>query len=113
DPLSLVADILTVAVLDAEAFDALFPAIVTGNAEGRLVTGHDQTGFAFTEDNVAKFASGSEPMQAAGAAVLQLAWQHQALLLGEPALAVQPERRAAGRAAHACPSLLRLVKRWL
>lgn len=82
DPLSLVADILTVAVFDADVFDAAFPAVVAGNAEGRLVTGQDQAGFAFTQDNVAKFADGAEPMQAAGAAVLQLVWQHRAALLG-------------------------------
>jgi hypothetical protein len=82
DPLSLAADILAVAVFDADVFDAAFPAMVAGNAEGRLVTDQDQAGFSFTEDNVAKFADGTEPMQAAGAAVLQLAWQHRATLLG-------------------------------
>lgn len=82
DPLSLVTDILTVAVFDADVFDAAFPAVVAGNAEGRLITDQDQAGFAFTEENVAKLADGAEPMQAAGAAVLQLAWQHRGALLG-------------------------------
>ena len=82
DPLSLAADIMTVAVFDADIFDAVFPAVVTDNDEGRLVTGQDQAGFAFAEDNVARFAGGAEPMQAAGAAVLRLAWQHRAALLG-------------------------------
>jgi hypothetical protein len=82
DPLSLVADILTVALFDADVFDAVFPAVVAGNAEGRLVSGQEQTGFAFTGQNVARFAGGAEPMQAAGAALLHLAWKHRALLLG-------------------------------
>jgi hypothetical protein len=81
DPLSLVADILTVAVFDADVFDAVFPAVVAGNAEGRLINGQDQTGFSFTEQNIARFADGAGPMQAAGAAVLQLAWKHRAFLL--------------------------------
>jgi hypothetical protein len=82
DPLTLAADILTVAVFDAGLFDAEFAGLVTANAEGRIVTGHGTTGFPFTAEVVARFAGGTEPMQAAGAATLQLAWKHRALLLG-------------------------------
>jgi hypothetical protein len=81
DPLSLVADILTVAVFDSDLFDAVFAGLVADNAEGRVVTDQDKTGFPFTEEAVSRFAAGSEPIQAAGAALLQLAWTHRALLL--------------------------------
>jgi hypothetical protein len=82
DPLTLVADILTVAVFDPDLFDAAFSGLVADNAEGRVVTSRGETGFSFTEQVVSRFTSGDEPMQAAGAAVLQLAWDHRALLLG-------------------------------
>ncbi len=82
DPLTLVADILTVAVFDSDIFDAAFSRVVADNAEGRVVTSHGQTGFSVSEEAVFRFTSGAEPMQSAGAAVLQLAWNHRALLLG-------------------------------
>ena len=81
DPLSLAVDILTVAVFDGDTFDATFGGLVTANAEGRVVSEHDATGIPFTREAVARFAEGGEPMQAAGAAVLSLAWEHRAKLL--------------------------------
>ena len=82
DPLSLAVDILTVAVFDGDTFDAAFGDLVTANAEGRVVSEHDATGIPFTSEAVTRFAEGGEPMQAAGAAVLSLAWRHRANLLG-------------------------------
>jgi hypothetical protein len=38
-------------------------------------------GVPFTGEAIRRLADGSEPMQAAGAAVLQLAWQHRRSLL--------------------------------
>ncbi len=81
DPLTLVADILTVAVFDSDLYDDAFASPVSANAEGRVITSQGETGFSFTEQVVSRFTSGAEPMQAAGAAVLQLAWTHRALLL--------------------------------
>jgi hypothetical protein len=81
DPLSLAVDILTVAVFDGDFFDAAFGGLVTTNAEGRVVSEHGVTGIPFTREAVARFAEGGEPMQAAGAAVLSLAWEHRAKLL--------------------------------
>jgi hypothetical protein len=77
DPLSLAADILAVTVIDAAVFDEVFADMVASNAEGRVlgVAG----GFAFTQANVERFVT-SEPMQAAGAAALFLAWQHRGKL---------------------------------
>jgi hypothetical protein len=82
DPLTLVADLLTVAVFDPGLFDSAFGDLVTGNAEGQVIAGRDRTGFPFTGPVVARLTGGAEPIQAAGAAVLRLAWAHRAELLG-------------------------------
>jgi hypothetical protein len=77
DPLSLATDILTVTVIDGAVFDEIFAGMVATNAEGLVLGVAGGTdGFAFTQGNIERFA-GSEPMQAAGAAVLSLAWQHR------------------------------------
>ncbi|MGH3158007.1 MAG: hypothetical protein ACRDNF_15725, partial [Streptosporangiaceae bacterium] len=76
DPLTLAVDILCVAVIDSDVFDALFAGLVAVNAEGRVMTG-----IPFTAGTVDRFAC-REPMQPAGAAVLELAWEHRKLLLG-------------------------------
>ena len=76
DPLTLAVDVLCVAVFASDVFDALFTGLVTANAEGRVTTG-----IPFTADVVRRFTD-REPMQAAGAAVLELAWQHRKRLLG-------------------------------
>lgn len=84
DPLTLVADLLAVAVFDAELFDAVFPQLAATNDEGQLVRVNDEagatTGVPFTEQTVDRFA-GHEPMQPAGAALLRLAWSHREALL--------------------------------
>lgn len=83
DPLTLVANILAVAVFDADFFDGVFGELVTINSEGQVVNGNGTTGFALTDECVNKFTSGREPMQAAGAAALRLTWKHrQSLSLG-------------------------------
>jgi hypothetical protein len=84
DPLTLVVDMLTVAVFDAPFFDAVFAGLVSANAEGRIVTGEDATGttigIPFRAATVERFTT-AEPLQAAGAALLRLAWRHQDALL--------------------------------
>jgi len=84
DPLTLVVDMLTVAVFDAPVFDAVFAGLVSANAEGRIVTGEDATGttigIPFRAATVERFTT-AEPMQAAGAALLRLAWRHKDALL--------------------------------
>jgi hypothetical protein len=74
DPLSLVADLLVVAVFDDDAFDELFAGMVATNAEGEVLT------VPFTAEVVERYA-GEGPMQAAGAALLDLAWRHRATLM--------------------------------
>ena len=80
DPLTMVTDILTVAVFDAELFDEVFAGLVAVNSEGGVITDRATIGFAFDESSVTRF-SGGEPMQAAGAAVLRLARKYSAGLL--------------------------------
>jgi hypothetical protein len=84
DPLTLVVDMMTVAVFDAPVFDVVFAGLVSANAEGRIVTGEDATGMTigipFSAATVERFTT-AEPMQAAGAALLRLAWRHRDLLL--------------------------------
>jgi hypothetical protein len=82
DPLTFATDVLAVAVFDAPLFDAEFARLVTLNAEGRVITGGGAAGIPFTADTVARLTGGPEPLQASGAAVLNLAWQHRAQLLG-------------------------------
>jgi hypothetical protein len=77
DPLTLAVDILAVAVFDSDLFDATFAGLVAVNEEGRVIGGQDTggaPGVAFTGEAIQRLANNAEPMQAAGAAVLQLAW---------------------------------------
>src|SRR6202453_1376895 len=77
DPLSYAADLLTVVVIDEDVFTDLFGAGVAGagNSEGRVLAPRP-----FTEAVVARTVE-RDPLQAAGAAVLRLAWTHRAALL--------------------------------
>ncbi len=76
DPLTFATDMLTVAVIEAAQFDALFGDLVSHNDEGRVLEG-----LPFTAATVERFVH-HEPTQAAGAALLSLAWQHREALLG-------------------------------
>jgi hypothetical protein len=84
DPLSLAADMLSVAVLDAGLFDATFAGLVGANEEGRIVTGDGAAGEAvgvpFKAPDIERFTT-AEPMQPAGAALLRIAWEHRDTLL--------------------------------
>ena len=82
DPLTFATDVLAVAVFDAPLFDAEFARLVALNAEGRVITGGGPAGIPFTAETVARLTGGREPLQASGAAVLNLAWEHRAGLLG-------------------------------
>ncbi|MEV7007751.1 hypothetical protein [Streptosporangium sp. NPDC051022] len=76
DPLTFATDILAVSVFEAEAFDALLGGIVEENEEGRVV---GAGGIPFRAEQVTRYVR-DEPMQAAGAAVLELAWEHRLAL---------------------------------
>jgi hypothetical protein len=74
DPLTFATDVLAVAVIEAAEFDELFGDLVSHNDEGRVLEG-----LPFTASNIERFVH-HEPTQAAGAALLSLAWQHRELL---------------------------------
>ena len=81
DPVTFATDVLTVAVFDGAEFDAAFGGLVALNAEGRVITGGRAEGIPFTEETVTRLTGDDEPVQASGAALLQLAWQHRHHLL--------------------------------
>jgi hypothetical protein len=81
DPLTLAIDMLTVAVFDAAVFDAVFADLVSANAEGRIVAGEDATGATVGVPFSVERFTAAEPMQAAGAALLRLAWLHRDTLV--------------------------------
>jgi transcriptional regulator with XRE-family HTH domain len=82
DPLTLAGEILAAAVFDADAYDEIFGAMVTANAEGTLVTARDGStvGIPFEQRNIERLLT-SEPMAPAAASCLELAWRHRAVLL--------------------------------
>jgi hypothetical protein len=74
DPLSFATDLLMVVVIDAEVFDELFGVAAKENAEGRVLAVR-----SFDAGTVTRTVQ-DEPLQAAGAAVLRLAWANRAAL---------------------------------
>jgi transcriptional regulator with XRE-family HTH domain len=88
DALTLVGEVLTVAVLDTEAFDELAGDIVDVNDEGSIVAER----LEFTEPVLADLLA-SGRVAPAGAGCLRLAWKHRRALLGDD--------RAAGEALDA------------
>jgi hypothetical protein len=80
DPLTFATDLLTVVAIDAAVFDELFGQLVHTNAEGRVLAGEGQ-GLAFTADTIDRLLA-EAPMQAAGAALLRLAWRDRDTLTG-------------------------------
>jgi hypothetical protein len=80
DPLTCATDLLTVTVIDAGVFDALFSDLSAAgprrNDEGEVLAARE-----FTADVVDRTVT-REPVQAAGAALLRLAWRHRETLLG-------------------------------
>ena len=74
DPLTYATDLLTVAVIDSDVFDGLFGLGPRHNAEGSVLAARE-----FAAPVIDRIVAG-EPVQAAGAAVLRLAWQHREVL---------------------------------
>jgi hypothetical protein len=75
DPLTFATDLLAVVVVDAGTYDELFAGAVAENAEGSVLPA-----VPFTAGQVDRYAA-HEPTQAAGAALLRLAWHHRGALL--------------------------------
>ena len=74
DPLTYATDLLTVAVIDSDVFDAWFGVDPRHNTEGRILAARE-----FAADVIDRTVTG-EPVQAAGAALLRLAWRHRGTL---------------------------------
>jgi hypothetical protein len=75
DPLTFATDILTVVTIDAPLYDELFGAIIETNTEGSITPT-----VPFIAETIERYAI-TEPMQAAGAGLLRLAWRHRSTLL--------------------------------
>jgi hypothetical protein len=71
DPLTYATDLLTVAVIDSRVFDELFRLDPRGNDEGSVLAARE-----FAAHVIDRVVTG-DPVQAAGAAVLRLAWRHR------------------------------------
>jgi hypothetical protein len=78
DPLTYATDLLTVTVIDSRVFDELFSLSPRPNAEGSVLAAQE-----FAAHVIDGIVTG-EPVQAAGAAVLRLAWRHRETLTGLP-----------------------------
>jgi hypothetical protein len=76
DPLTYATDLLTVAVIDSEVFDACFSVNLQRNAEGNILAAREFAAHVIDRTVTA------EPVQAAGAALLRLAWRHRETLGG-------------------------------
>jgi hypothetical protein len=76
DPLTYATDLLTVAVIDGDVFDALFGVTRQRNAEGTILAARE-----FAAHVIDRIVTG-EPVQAAGAALLRLAWRYRETLGG-------------------------------
>jgi hypothetical protein len=70
DPLTFATDLLTILSIDSTLFDTLFGHLVDANDEGRVLARQ-----LFTAETINDFVH-HKPLQAAGAAILQLAWNH-------------------------------------
>ncbi|MPZ67059.1 MAG: hypothetical protein GEU83_16660 [Pseudonocardiaceae bacterium] len=84
DALTLAATILTVVVIDDDAFGQAFGSVVRFNDEGEIVGIADDAaaeGVPFTAAAVDRMLN-SEPMASPGAACLALAWKYRGALLG-------------------------------
>jgi hypothetical protein len=78
DPLTYATDLLTVAVIDSPVFDEEFRLNPRGNEEGEVLAARE-----FAGDVIDRLVT-RERVQAAGAAVLRLAWAHRETLTGCP-----------------------------
>jgi hypothetical protein len=84
-PLTFATDLLTAVVIDAPVFDDLFGELVEVNAEGQILSSANQSGTSsqgtpFVGPTIDRLIH-EEPMQAAGAATLALAWNDRQVLL--------------------------------
>jgi transcriptional regulator with XRE-family HTH domain len=83
EPLTLTVELVTVAVIEAPVFDALFSGMVAVNEEGAAVSteaGRPTVGIPFTEASRERLHA--EPLAPSARACIELAWQHRRQILG-------------------------------
>ena len=83
EPLTLWVELLTVAVVEAPVFDALFAGMVEVNEEGAAIStevGRPTVGVPFTAEARERLVS--EPLSPITRACIELAWHHRYELLG-------------------------------
>src|ERR687893_109367 len=83
EPLTLWVELLTVAIIEAPVFDALFCKMVAVNEEGAAVSteaGRPTVGIPFTE--AARERLRAEPLSPISRACIELAWHYRHQLLG-------------------------------
>jgi transcriptional regulator with XRE-family HTH domain len=83
EPLTLGVELVTVAVIEAPVFDALFAGMVALNEEGAAVSteaGRPTVGIPFTA--AARERLRAEPLAPIARACIEMAWQHRRQLLG-------------------------------
>ena len=83
EPLTLTVELVTVAVIEAPVFDALFSKMVAVNEEGAAVSteaGRPTVGIPFTEASRERLHA--EPLAPSARACIELAWQHRRQILG-------------------------------
>jgi transcriptional regulator with XRE-family HTH domain len=83
EPLTLTVELVTVAVIEAPVFDALFAGMVALNEEGAAVSteaGRPTVGIPFTA--AARERLRAEPLAPSARACIEMAWQHRIQLLG-------------------------------
>ena len=90
DPLTYATDLLTVAVIDSRVFDELFRMDPRGNDEGSVLAARE-----FAAHVIDRVVTG-DPVQAAGAAVLRLAWRHRDTLTVLPHCVTSPAGPGSG-----------------
>ena len=94
DPLTYATDLLTVAVIDSRVFDELFSLAPRRNDEGSVLAARE-----FAAHVIDRVVTG-EPVQAAGAAVLRLAWRHRDTLTVLPRHLMTTSSRTTWKASY-------------
>lgn len=83
EPLTLWVELLTVAVIEAPVFDALFGSMVAVNEEGAAVsTDADRPTVGIPFTSTAREQLRDEPLSPISRACIELTWQHRHKLLG-------------------------------
>ncbi len=79
DPLPWKPELLTVCLIDADVFDAVFPVVPDHNSEGTILAGNGHDGLPFDAPTVARYCAEST-ISPNAKACLSLAWRSRAEL---------------------------------